>query len=149
MWSFAGRRREASAKYEHWRISSKNSHGLGRCLPQMAPDTTPHFHALSQGKQTEPCSAGTWLVLPPLLWIIWRAVSTRGMELALTGVDFTSSNTSLKVTSNSTSANALKMSEQPIKMCCIAQGVASCLTYLYHQNHFSDDCPNDVTPMWV
>lgn len=42
-------------------------------LPQMAPDTTPHFYALSQGKQTEPCSAGTWLVLPPLLWIIWSS----------------------------------------------------------------------------
>ena len=86
----------------------------------MAPDTTPHFYALSQGKQTEPCSAGTWLVLPPLLWIIWRAVSTRGMELALTGVDFTSFRTP-PCGWNSTSANAWTMFEQPIKMCCIAQ----------------------------
>lgn len=74
-----------------------------RLLPQMSPDPTSRFNALSQGKQTEPCSSGTWLVLPPLLWVI----STRGMELALTGVDFTIFEHLSADVANSTSANAL------------------------------------------
>lgn len=135
--------REQSANQERCRIWS----GAEKILLLFSffflffvPQTAPHFYALSWGKQTEPCSAGTWLVLPPLLWIIWRAVSTRGMEAALTAVDFTSS--------NSTSANALeKCLNGPLK-CVALQRVASCFTYLHHQNHFSDDCEYNVMLMW-
>lgn len=53
---------------------------------QMPPDSAPHFYVLSRGKQTEPCSAGTWLFCP-LFYGHSEAVSGRGMKSALTGVD--------------------------------------------------------------
>lgn len=128
---------------EHWSIGSKTAMDI---FVQMAPDATPHFYALGsadwtmvgrnmigfapsfmgnlKGSQYERHGLGfdwSWLRTPPWWWSI----------------------------SNSTPANALTVSEQPTKMCCITQKVASCLTYLHHRNHFSDDCPNDVTSMWV
>lgn len=113
MWSLAERRREESANQEHWRIWSKATIDLAGFCAQMAADATPHFYALSRGKQTEPCSAGTWLVVPPLLWVIWRAVSTRGMESALTGVDFEHlPEDDLEL---NFSQRLFSMSEQPIK----------------------------------
>lgn len=93
------------------------------------------FQCTQQGKQTEPCSAGTWLVLPPLLWII----------LALTGVDFYVFVAPLRAWTQ-LQPTPETMSEQPVKMCCIAH---SCFPYLHHQDHCGDDCPNDVTPVWV
>lgn len=52
-------------KYEHggnWKVKTSRK----------SVDAPPHFHALGQGKQTAPCSAGTWAAVPPLLWLISR-----------------------------------------------------------------------------
>lgn len=135
--------RPADKDWMRWLTKSSGrfrvkQHWVSKCLPtptekrkKKAAEKTPHFYALSQGKQTEPCSAGAWLILPPLLWVIWGAVSTRGMELALTGVDFRLSITAtLKMTSNSTSANALICLSSPLKNCVASHGRG--LHYLLH-----------------
>ena len=44
---------------------------LGVCVIEAGVGgSAPHFHARRQGKQTGPCSAVTWLALPPLLWVL-------------------------------------------------------------------------------
>lgn len=70
MWSAAEWQREESANSEHWSIYCRVKPAVVLAdFAQATADVAPHFYALSQGKQTEPCSAGTWLVLPPLLWV--------------------------------------------------------------------------------
>lgn len=123
------------------RTKGRNCDGPDKCLR-----TYLHISMHSAGKADWTMLGGNMVgFAPSFMDNLRERVSTWGMELALTGVDFyvfvtpPCAWTQLQPTPET-------MSEQPVKMCCIAH---SCFPYLHHQDHCSDDCPNDVTPMWV
>lgn len=115
---------------EAWSISKRPGCQLGaqealtrKCKMTLAVSrSVSTFLCTQQGKQTEPWPWWAWLVLPPLLWVILREreqVSMWGMELALTGVDFTSSKPPRTPNTSTPAWTQLQptpetMSEQPV-----------------------------------
>lgn len=146
MWSPAERWREERANYEQLKILSQTAVDPG-------PNCCRHnstFLCTQSGKADWTMLGRNMVGFAPSFMGIWRAVSTRGMKLALTGVDFMSLNNSLKMTKLKLNfSQCHNMSEQPSNFSCITQRVASCFTFLHHSNHFSNDYPDGVTPMWA